>query len=81
MTAFVIETASVIIPPKAKSRVKQPKFRWSEDTVDRLEVVSNDADRSMNETGEILMRWALQEVEREKKMLAGVPEPLKRKKQ
>lgn len=53
----------MIVPPK-----KDPvnvKFRWDETLADDIKMIAEKTGRSMNETGEMLMRWAVERAKAE----------------
>lgn len=51
-----------VLPPKSADEPKeqrvQKKFLWPPDLCDEIDELAKVSDRSINETGEILMRWA-----------------------
>lgn len=75
----VLEGDGVIVPPKTEP--KSVRFRWPPDLVEEIEAIAARTGRSMNEAGELMMRWA---VERTKAELETGPDgglSSKRKKQ
>src|SRR5580765_1185402 len=66
MNAGVIGTGTVILPPKvSKEDLKSPMFRWHPDTVARIKRIAEMQGYSVNEAGEMLMRWAIEATEKE----------------
>lgn len=51
-------------PPKESGR-SQFKFVWPDDLIAEVKELAEVSDRSINEAGEILMRWAVQEARAE----------------
>lgn len=74
IAAHVIEGAGVIVPPKTKS--KNITYSWSEDVIDKVRSIAHRQGRSVNETSELMMRWAIDRVEAE---LAAAGPPQKKR--
>lgn len=68
----------MIVPPRAKAT--QVKFRWPPDLQAELAAIAEKTNRSINETGELLMRWAIERAKAELDM-GSTESPVKRKKQ
>lgn len=71
MSHAAIEDRAVIVSPKQKPEAVT--FRWDPALLDEVRGIAKRTGRSINETGEMLMTWA---VEASKRELAarGVPE-------
>ena len=48
-----------------KSKPESLTFRWDPELFAELRALASETGRSLNETGEILMRWAVQEARRD----------------
>lgn len=72
----------MIVPPKSKSVVVQCNFRWPSDLPEEIRAIAERSGRSLNETGELLMRWAVERAKAEYEAVAETENPLgvKRKK-
>jgi hypothetical protein len=75
-TEGVVSTSSVIVPPKKPA--EQVKFRWDPDLIQEVHALARRTNRSINETGEMLMRWAVDRAKTELEM-AGAAEAKKKR--
>lgn len=53
----VVVPGGVIVSPKKPDG--QVKFRWDPDLIDGIKEIAARTNRSINEAGELLMRWAV----------------------
>lgn len=75
----VIVSEGVIVSPKKPA--EQVKFRWDPDLVVQLKELADRTHRTINETGELLIRWAIERSKEELDRAELEPgTPLKRKK-
>lgn len=74
----VVRADGVIVSPR--KRPVQVKFRWDPDLAEELRQIAERTDRSINEAGELLMRWAIERSKAELDLAAESESPLKRKK-
>lgn len=74
----LVRGGTVIVPPRTKPT--QVKFRWPPDLQKELAAIAEKTNRSINETGELLMRWAIERAKAELDM-GDAGSPVKRKKQ
>lgn len=59
----VVGDGPVIVSPKKEP--VQVKFRWDPSLLAELKELAERTDRSMNECGEMLIRWALERAKQE----------------
>lgn len=71
----------IITPKGEKPRPAQINFRWDPDVITRLKRIADRTGHSINEAGELLMKWALGRAEVELEISGDEAAPLKRKKQ
>lgn len=72
----MVDGGTVIVSPKKPAA--QVKFRWDPALRDELAALAERTGRTVNETGELLMRWAIQRAKEELE-LAGDTEPRRKK--
>lgn len=62
-TNGVIEDDRVIVAPKKTP--EQVKFRWPPDLIEEVREIAKRTGRTMNEAGEMMMRWAVERAKHE----------------
>ncbi len=67
----VVQSDAVIVPPKTQS--VQVKFRWPPDIGVEIAAIAKRTNRSMNEAGELLMRWAIERAKQELDAAGDIP--------
>lgn len=67
-----VEGGAVIVTPKVEP--VQVKFRWDPAIRDELEAIAKRTHRTINETGEILIRWAIERAKEELELAGEVAE-------
>jgi hypothetical protein len=75
----VVEGGPVIVSPKVKAR--EMKFRWDPELVREIEDIAARTHRTLNECGELLMRWAVERSKQELELLDEQSGNARRKKQ
>lgn len=68
----VLEGEGVIVSPKKQP--EQVKFRWDPDLIQEVRDIAERTGRTINEAGEMLMRWAVERAKTELELSDSSPE-------
>lgn len=68
----------MIVSPK--NPPVQVKFRWDPDLLEELKTLAEATNRTQNDTGERLMRWAIERAKAELQLLGEAPTKEQRRK-